>query len=129
MSTRLTHHRRSLSDRLNAWLEARANDRLLAAAQRAEDALSEARHTIRTLQAQHARAMENTRAEFLAAQASMERDIERSIEVERRLCQMANVPEAYALSLHVTVESEWTREETHAEARSILSRAFPEDQS
>lgn len=38
MSTRLTHHRRSLSDRMNAWLCQYADDRQIKRAQNADDA-------------------------------------------------------------------------------------------
>ena len=67
MSTRLTEARRTMADRFNAWIEARATDHMLAYAQRTEDALTNERH--------RARGLEQDKKAMRAANQSMELEI------------------------------------------------------
>ena len=130
MSTRLTHHRRSLTDRWNAYIEARANAVMMAYGQRAQDDLSAATHAHRQQMAdltfRHRVELENTRREYVAANESTQRELDIEIELSRRLGHIAGIDFAGLCALRVQVQDDFHAQDVVADAEDVLRRAFPD---
>lgn len=118
MSTRLTHHRRSLSDRLNAWLCQYADDRQIKRAQDAEQAcerlLDRLDHDLEFHR--------NTVAEHEAARESIAHELDVEIALSRELGRRLGLGFPELCVLRVRVADQMRAEDERAEFDRIVSQ-------